>query len=118
MYSSTHCQLMRGLNSSAVSRALADEGLAYSRKAVATLVRKFRSHTATRKPGSGRPTKITQQVKDLVENRCKKTTRLQLPNSSGIFKQTESSSHDPPFYMYAVAGTAYCQYYKYKALAL
>ncbi len=35
-----HCA--RGLNPSAVSRALADEGLAYSRKSVATLLRKFR----------------------------------------------------------------------------
>ena len=63
----------KGLNPSAISRALADEGLAYSRKSVWTLLRKLReSQSTARKPGSGRPTKITPRVKDLIETQMQK----------------------------------------------
>ena len=57
-----------GLNPSAISSALTAEGLKYSRRSVWTLLRKLReSRSIARKPGSGRWTKVTQRVKDLIE---------------------------------------------------
>ena len=56
------------LNCCAISRALASEDLSYTPKSVFVLIKKCnRGEGISRKPGSDRPTKITQQVKDLIE---------------------------------------------------
>ena len=72
----------KGLNPSAISRALGEEGQQYSRKSVSMLFRKVReTGSFSRKPGSGKSTKITQRVKDLIEEEMQKddeTTASQL----------------------------------------
>ena len=72
----------KGLNPSAISRALGEEGQQYSRKSVSMLLRKVReTGSFSRKPGSGKSTKITQRVKDLIEEEMQKddeTTASQL----------------------------------------
>ena len=58
----------KGLNPSAISRALGEEGQQYSRKSVSSLLCRVRDTGGfSRKPGSGKSTKIAQRVKDLIE---------------------------------------------------
>ncbi len=58
----------QGLNASAISRELVEEGICYSRTAVWAFLRKFReTHNVARRPGSGRTTRVTQRAKDLIE---------------------------------------------------
>ena len=65
-YLYTKRRAIKGLNCSAISRALTSEGLSYSTKSVSLLLRKINDGGSfARKPGTGRSTKITQQVKDL-----------------------------------------------------
>ena len=55
-------------NPSAINRALGEEGQQYSHKSVSMFLRKDReTGSFSRKPGSGMSTKITQRVKDLIE---------------------------------------------------
>ena len=63
----------KGLNPSAISRALGEEGQQYSRKSVSSLLRRVRETGGfSRKPGSGKSTIITQRVKDLIEEEMQK----------------------------------------------
>ena len=72
----------KGLSCSATSRALTSEGLSYSTKSVSLLLRKINGGgSIARKPGTGRSTKITQQVKDLIEEQMQaddETTAVEL----------------------------------------
>ena len=72
----------KGLSCSATSRALTSEGLSYSTKSVSLLLRKINGGgSIARKPGTGRSTKITQQVKDLKEEQMQaddETTAVEL----------------------------------------
>ena len=106
----------KGLNPSAISRALADEGLAYSRKSVWTLLRKFReSRSIDRKPGSGRQTKVTQRVKDLIEEQMQKddeTTASQLGallQANGIMLSRSTILRCRRQLGWTYRGSAYCQ---------
>ena len=63
----------QGLNSSAISRALATEGLPYSSKSVSLLLRKLKAgQTIARKRGTGRPSNTSQRAKDLIEEQMHK----------------------------------------------
>jgi transposase len=106
----------KGLKPSAISRALADEGLAYSQKSVWTLLRKFREiQSTTRKSGSGRPTKITARVKELVENQMQKddeTTAVQLGQllqANGIKLSRSTILRCRRQLGWTYRGAAYCQ---------
>ena len=58
----------KGLNASAISRALATEGLPYSPRSVSLLLRKLKAgQSLVRKRAVGRPRKTTQRVRDLIE---------------------------------------------------
>ena len=63
----------QGLNASAISRALATEGLPYSPKSVSLLLLKLKAgQSIARKRGAGRPSKTTQRVRDLLEEQMQK----------------------------------------------
>ena len=63
----------QGLHASAISRALATEGLPYSPKSVSLLLRKLKAgQSIARKRGAGRPRKTTQRVRDLIEQQMQK----------------------------------------------
>ena len=56
-----------------ISKALSKEGLTYSPKSVSLLLRKVsEGQTIFRKPSSGRPSKVTQRVKDILEEQMQK----------------------------------------------
>ena len=82
----------QGLNASAISRALATEGLPYSSKSVSLLLRKLKAgQTIARKRGTGRPSNTSQRAKDLIEEQMQK----QLPPSLITFcKPMVLSSHE------------------------
>ena len=63
----------RGLNPAQISRVLATEGISYSRVSVWYLLKKFAaSGSEARKSGSGKHSKITQTVNNIVENQMQK----------------------------------------------
>ena len=106
----------KGLSPSAISRALADEGITYSRKSVLYLLRKLReSGSAIRKPGSGRPTKMTRRVKDLIETQMQKddeTTASQLDSllqANGIKLSRSTILRCRRKLGWTYRGAAYCQ---------
>ena len=65
-----------------ISRLLKNEGLTASRSGVAKFLKKYeKTGSIARQPGSGRPTKITPEVLQIVENQMQfddETTATQL----------------------------------------
>ena len=58
----------QGMKAAAISRMLASEGLSYTTKSASVLLKKIiRGEGITRKVGSGRPGKVTDRVKALIE---------------------------------------------------
>ena len=52
---------------------MSKEGLTYSPKSVSLLLRKLsEGQTIVRKPSTGRPSKVTQRVKDIIEEQMQK----------------------------------------------
>ena len=103
----------KGLNPSAISRALGEEGQQYSCKSVPSLLRRVRETGGfSRKPGS---TKITQRVKDLIEEEMQKddqATASQLGhplhvNGIGISRTTILRCRRQLGWTFR--GSAYCQ---------
>ena len=106
----------KGLNPSAISRALGEEGQQYSRKSVSMLLRKVReTGSFNRKPGSGKSAKITQRVEDLIEKEIQKddkTTASQLGHllcENGIEISCATVLHCRRQLGWTVRGSAYCQ---------
>ena len=63
----------QGLRAAAISRALANAGIMYSATSVSHVLMKLSNgQSIARKPGPGRPTKTSQQVKDLIEDQMRK----------------------------------------------
>ena len=65
----------KGLTATAISKALSKEGVTYSPtcKSVSLLLRKLREgQSIFRKPITGRPSKVTQRVKDVIEEQMQK----------------------------------------------
>ena len=63
----------KGLKGTAISKALSKEGLTYSPKSASLLIRKLkRGESVLRKPSTGRPSKVTQRVKDVIEEQMQK----------------------------------------------
>ena len=90
----------QGLNASAISRALATEGLPYSSKSVSLLLRMLKAgQTVARKRGTGRPSNTSQRAKDLIEEQMHKQLP---PNLITFCKPMVLSSHE--VLSYAVAG--------------
>ena len=58
----------KGLNATAISKALLKEELTYSPKSASLLLRRLgRGESIFRKPSTGRPSKATQQMKYIIE---------------------------------------------------
>ena len=72
----------RGLTAPAITDALAEEGLRAMRQGIAKFLKRYvRTHSFARAPGSGRPTKISPAVLEIIEAQMRKddeTTALQL----------------------------------------
>ena len=106
----------KGLNPSAISRALGEEGQQYSRKSVSMLLHKVReTGSFSRKPGSGKSTKINQRVKDLIEEEMQKddeTTASQLGHllrENGIEISRTTVLRCRRQLGWTFRGSAYCQ---------
>ena len=65
-----------------IAKILQEEGMSASRKGIANFLKRYRSTgTIARRPGSGRPTKVTEEVKRIVEEQMRvddETTAYQL----------------------------------------
>ena len=65
-----------------IAKLLQEEGMSASRKGIANFLKRYRSTgTIARRPGSGRPTKVTAEVKAIVEEQMRvddETTAYQL----------------------------------------
>ena len=73
LYTKQRAVYSAALNVSAISRALATEGLPYSPKSVSLLLRKLNvGQSIVIKPAVGRPCKTTQTVRDLIEEQMQK----------------------------------------------
>ena len=89
----------KGLNPSAISRALGEEGEQYSRKSVSSLLRRVReTGSFSRKPGSGKSTKITQRVKDLIEEEMQKDDETTASQLGYLLHVNGTRSHVPLFF--------------------
>ena len=63
----------KGLNATAISKALLKEGLSYTPKSVSLLLRKLREgKNIARQPSAGRASKVTQRMKDIVDEQMQK----------------------------------------------
>lgn len=63
----------KGLNATAISKALLKEGLSYTPKSVSLLLRKLREgKNIARQPSAGRASKVTQRLKDIVDEQMQK----------------------------------------------
>ena len=63
-----HLYFKEKLRAPTIAKALLEEGIQTSRRGVAKFLMRYKSTgTILRRPGSGRRSKITQQVKELVE---------------------------------------------------
>ena len=73
---------VQGFKAPTISRLLEEEGLHASQVGVAKFLKKFQqTGSIARRPGSGRPSKITAEIKALVEQRMRsddETTAVQL----------------------------------------
>ena len=81
----------RGLSSSEISKALIEENLTSTRQGVLKFIKRFvKSGSIQCKSGSGRPTKITDDVMRLVDEQMEpddETTAMHLTMLSGRIKQ-------------------------------
>ena len=63
----------KGLNATAISKALLKEELTYSPKSASLLLRRLgRGESIFRKPSTGQPSKATQQMKYIIEEQMQK----------------------------------------------
>lgn len=107
---------LKGLSCSAISRALISEGLSYSTKSVSLLLRKINAGgSIARTPGTGRSTKITQQVKDIIEEQMQtddETTAVELKrklDAGGIKLSLSTILRCRRALGWTYRGSAYCQ---------
>ena len=106
----------QGLNASAISRALATEGLPYSPKSVSLLLRKLKAgQSIVRKRAVGRPSKTTQRVRDLIEEQMQRddeTTATELDRllqANGIKLSRSTILRCRKQLGWTYRGAAYCQ---------
>ena len=106
----------KGLNASAISRALATEGLPYSPRSVSLLLRKLKAgQSLVRKRAVGRPRKTTQRVRDLIEEQMQRddeTTATELDRllqGNGIKLSRSTILRCCRQLGWTYRGAAYCQ---------
>ena len=106
----------QGLSAAAISRALASEDLSYSFKSVCLLLHKLSvRQSIVRKHGPGRPTKVTQRVKDIIEQQMQKDDEAtaseldSLLQANGIKLSRSTILLCPRQLGWTYRGAAYCQ---------
>ena len=110
------CLHFAGYKPPTIVKLLREEGMRASRRGVAKFIEKYR-HTGsiTRKPGSGRPSKITAEMRRLVEERMRlddETTAVQLHQllkSKGYDLSLRTILRCRTSLGWTFRGSAYCQ---------
>ena len=105
-----------GLSPAAISDALAHEGLTATRQGLAKLIRRVEeTGNLERRPGSGRPSKITPQVKAIIDDQMKRddeTTATQLRGlllTEGYNLSLSTILRSRSSLGWTFRGSAYCQ---------
>ena len=105
-----------GLKPSQIVSALKVEGICTTRHTIARFIRRYeQTQTIARKEGSGRPSKITAQVKQLVDSAMREddeTTATQLHNlltSNGISISLSTIIRCRSMLGWTFRGSKYCQ---------
>ncbi len=105
-----------GYRAPTITRKLQDEGITVSRRGVAKFLSRFwETGTTRRKEGSSRPTKITSQVKQLIETQMRlddETTAIQifaLCNRNRISISLATILRARKCLGWTFRGSAYCQ---------
>ncbi len=106
----------KGYKAPTITKLLLEEGLKASRRGVHKVVRRYReSGTIGRKPGSDRPSKITAEIKAIVEEQMQKddeTTAVQLHallKSKGFDISLQTILRCRISLGWTFRGSAYCQ---------
>ena len=106
----------RGLKPSCIARSLEEEGINVTRVGVYKFLKRFERHgTISRVPGSGRPSKITPEIKRLVDARMvedDETTAIQLQKmllTNGFQLSLNTILRSRAKLGWTFRGSAYCQ---------
>ena len=106
----------RGYRAPTIARLLLEEDIVASRVGIAKLIRKYsETRTIVRRPGSGRPTVITPEIKTFVEEKMREddeTTAEQLHRSlisRGIRISKKTILRCRTDLGWTFRGSAYCQ---------
>ena len=106
----------KGLNPPAILKRLEEEGMYATRQGILKFIKKFKSDgTIGRKPGGGRKSKVTAEVKAIVEEQMKKddeTTASQLHallNARGHYLSFRTILRCRSALGWTFRGSAYCQ---------
>ena len=107
---------VQGYRPPAITKRLEDEGIVVSRRGVAKFIKRFtRRGTIARQPGSGRKTKITEDIKRVVEQQMRRddeTTASQLHvllTSLGYSLDLRTILRCRTALGWTFRGSAYCQ---------
>ena len=99
-----------------ISKILEEEGMSASRRGIAKFLKLYKeTGTIARRPGSGRPTKVTEAVKKVVEEQMKaddETTAHQLHvllNSKGYSLSLTTILRCRSTLGWTFRGSSYCQ---------
>ena len=99
-----------------ITKLLREEGMVASRRGVAKFVKRYQqTGSIARAPGSGRPTKITEEVKKIVEEQMRiddETTAVQLHallNSRGYHLSLRTILRCRISLGWTFRGSSYCQ---------
>lgn len=108
--------LTLGLSSYQIQHELRNEGCKVTRQGIAKFVKRYHQRgTITRKPGSGRPTKITEEVLKIVEDSMledDETTAVQLHailSEKGVSLSLKTILRSRAQLGWTFRGSAYCQ---------
>ena len=106
----------RGYKPPTITKLLREEGMVASRRGVAKFVKRYQqTGSIARAPGSGRPTKITEEVKKIVEEQMRiddETTAVQLHallNSRGYHLSLRTILRCRISLGWTFRGSSYCQ---------
>ena len=106
----------KGLSPPAIADALAEEGLVATRQGLAKFIRRFKETGSIKRcPGSGRPSKVTPEVKAVVEAQMREddeTTAVQLCallRSKGYNISQSTILRSQSSLGWTFRGSAYCQ---------
>ena len=110
------CLSQRGHNPPTVARMLQEEGMTSSRKGIANFLKRYRSTgTIARRPGSGRPSKVTEEVKRVVKEQMREDDETmayqlhQLLTSKGYGLSLRTVLRCRTALGWTFCGSSYCQ---------